>query len=277
MLSYFPRAEHTGRRHLQQLVRIRVQTIATTISSTLRSTIVSTRSNLVSGKYSYQYSHGNGLNCFKNFTDPCQGGPGWTNAHLFAINDTHTFSPTLLLNVTLGFTRGVWHIDAYNPQGVDDPLGTLGFPVVSAEQRISGCSRDLSQHCINHGRLHEYRHRPVRQLPAGAGHGTTGGHARQGSRRARVEIRLRRAHAPDQLHPDQRTGRHLQLRRERFEWLSRRESSTCGGDSMASFLMGQMTQRRQWQLVLRNPVSARHHELPVRRLRPGQLEGRLPS
>jgi hypothetical protein len=84
--------------------------------------------NLVSVKYSYQYSHGKGLDCFKNFTDPCQGGPGWTNAHLFAINDTHTFNPTLLLNVTLGFTRGVWHIDAYNPHGVDDPLGNLGFP-----------------------------------------------------------------------------------------------------------------------------------------------------
>jgi len=84
--------------------------------------------NLVSVKYSYQYSHGLGFDCFKNFTDPCQGGPGWTNAHLFAINDTHTFSPSLLLNVTLGFTRGVWHIDAYNPHGVDDPLGKLGFP-----------------------------------------------------------------------------------------------------------------------------------------------------
>ena len=84
--------------------------------------------NLMSVKYSYQYSHGKGLDCFKNFTDPCQGGPGWTNAHLFAINDTHTFSPSLLLNVTLGFTRGVWHIDAYNPHGVSDPLGELGFP-----------------------------------------------------------------------------------------------------------------------------------------------------
>jgi hypothetical protein len=84
--------------------------------------------NLVSVKYSYQYSHSKGLDCFKNFTDPCQGGPGWTNAHLFAINDTHTFSPTLLLNTTLGFTRGVWHIDAYNPHGVNDPLSTLGFP-----------------------------------------------------------------------------------------------------------------------------------------------------
>jgi hypothetical protein len=84
--------------------------------------------NLASVKYSQQYSHGTAFDCFKNFTDPCEGGPNWTNAHLFAINDTHTFTPTLLLNTTLGFTRGVWHIDAYNPQGVSDPLSKLGFP-----------------------------------------------------------------------------------------------------------------------------------------------------
>ena len=40
---------------------------------------------------------------------------------------------TLLVRVRVaecdvGFTRGVWHIDAYNPHGIDDPLGTLGFP-----------------------------------------------------------------------------------------------------------------------------------------------------
>ncbi len=87
-----------------------------------------TQNNSLSGKFSYQYSHGKGLDCFQNFTDPCQGGPGWTNAHVFGINDTHAFSPSLLLNTTFGFTRGVWHIDAYNPHGVDDPLGTLGFP-----------------------------------------------------------------------------------------------------------------------------------------------------
>ncbi len=85
-------------------------------------------SNLMAVKYSQQWSHGTGFNCFHNFTDPCQGGPNLTTSHLFAINDTHTFTPTLLLNTTLGFTRGAWHIDAYNPQGVNDPLGTLGFP-----------------------------------------------------------------------------------------------------------------------------------------------------
>ncbi len=86
------------------------------------------QSDLLSGKFSYQYSTGHGINCFKNFTDPCQGGPGWSNAHLFAVTETHTFTPTLLMNVTLGFTRGVWHYSAYNPQGVDDPLSALGFP-----------------------------------------------------------------------------------------------------------------------------------------------------
>ncbi len=84
--------------------------------------------DLLSGKFSYQYSTGHGLNCFKNFTDPCQPGPGWSNAHLFALTETHTFTPTLLMNVTLGFTRGVWHYTAYNPQGVNDPLSELGFP-----------------------------------------------------------------------------------------------------------------------------------------------------
>jgi Carboxypeptidase regulatory-like domain/TonB dependent receptor len=86
------------------------------------------QNDLLSGKFSYQYSTGHGLNCFKNFTDPCQPGPGWSNAHLFALTETHTFTPTLLMNVTLGFTRGVWNDKAYNPQGVNDPLSELGFP-----------------------------------------------------------------------------------------------------------------------------------------------------
>jgi len=32
-------------------------------------------------KFSYQYSHGMGLNCLKNFHRSCSGS-GWTNAHL---------------------------------------------------------------------------------------------------------------------------------------------------------------------------------------------------
>lgn len=84
--------------------------------------------NLASVKYSQQWSHSIGFNCFQNFTDPCAGGPNRNTAHLFAINETYTITPTLLLNTTLGFTRGAEHIDAYNPQGVPDPLSKLGFP-----------------------------------------------------------------------------------------------------------------------------------------------------
>jgi len=87
-----------------------------------------TQNNMLSGKFSYEYDHGTGLDCFKNFADPCSGAPGWTNAHLFALNDTHTFTPTLLMNVTLGFTRGVWHYLNYSPHGVSDPLSKLGLP-----------------------------------------------------------------------------------------------------------------------------------------------------
>jgi hypothetical protein len=85
--------------------------------------------NLLSGKYSHQWSSSTSFNCFGNFTDPCAGGPNRSTAHLFALNDTHTFSNTLMLAATLGFTRGAFRQSAYNGEGgVTDPLGTLGFP-----------------------------------------------------------------------------------------------------------------------------------------------------
>ena len=84
--------------------------------------------NLLSAKYSRNKNGNTPFNCFKNFTDPCGSGPNQTGAHLFSINDTHTFSPTLILTTTLGFTRGSEEIDAYNSSLNKDPLGTLGFP-----------------------------------------------------------------------------------------------------------------------------------------------------
>ena len=84
--------------------------------------------NLLSAKYSDGWGGSTPFNCFKNFTDPCGSGPNQSAAHLFAINDTHTFSPTLLLTSTFGFTRGSELIDAYNKKLNANPLGTLGFP-----------------------------------------------------------------------------------------------------------------------------------------------------
>jgi hypothetical protein len=85
--------------------------------------------NLLSVKYSEQWNPYQSFNCFKNEADPCTSGPTDTTAHLVAINDTHTFSPTIVLNVSYGLTRG-WTfthgITGYYPNL--DPVADLGLP-----------------------------------------------------------------------------------------------------------------------------------------------------
>jgi hypothetical protein len=199
-----------------------------------------TQNNLMAVKFSYQYSHGKGLDCFKNFTDPCQGGPGWTNAHLFAINDTHTFSPTLLLNVTLGFSRGVWHIDAYNPHGVNDPLSTLGFPSYLNSNGFTGVPAIF-----------------IDVYPP-AGFTNTGtdpyGNYRLGQDTGQLATTLDRVHGAHDLKFgfDGRIHQinYIQTNAPNGFFSFNADGSyacpgglsTCGGDPMASFLMGQLTQ-----------------------------------
>lgn len=84
--------------------------------------------NLLSGKYSEFWQHNTPFNCFKTLIDPCAGGANRTWSKVFALNDAYTFSPTLLLTVTFGFTRGGEKIFAYNTSLNPDPLGALGFP-----------------------------------------------------------------------------------------------------------------------------------------------------
>jgi hypothetical protein len=84
--------------------------------------------NLLSAKYSQGWQSQTPFDCFKNFTDPCGSGQNQNAQHLFSINDTYTFGPTLILTSTLGFTRGSSLIDAYNKSLNANPLGTLGFP-----------------------------------------------------------------------------------------------------------------------------------------------------
>ncbi len=84
--------------------------------------------NLLSVKYSEDWSSYTPYNCFKDYADPCGSGPDNTGAQLASINYTKTFSPTLLLTSTLGFTRGTEYILAYNKSLNSNPLGTLGFP-----------------------------------------------------------------------------------------------------------------------------------------------------
>jgi outer membrane receptor protein involved in Fe transport len=200
-----------------------------------------TQNNLMSAKFAYQYNPtGGGLDCFKNFTDPCQGGPGWTNAHAFAINDTHTFSPTLLLTTTLGFTRGVWHIDAYNPRGENDPLGTLGFPSYLEANGFKGVPAIF---------IDQY-------TPAGyANIGTDPyGNYRLGQDTGQLSATLDKVHGRHDIKFGF-DGRIHQINYIQTNapvgFFSFNTDATnacpdgqdlCGGDSMASFMMGQMTQ-----------------------------------
>ena len=196
--------------------------------------------NLMSAKFAYQYSHSVGLDCFKNFTDPCQGGPGWTNAHLFAINDTHTFSPSLLLNVTFGFTRGVWHIDAYNPHGVTDPLGELGFPSYLQSNGFAGVPAIFIDQYTSAGQ---------------ANIGTDPyGNYRLGQDTGQLSATLDKVHGNHQIKFgfDGRIHQinYIQTNAPNGLFSFNADGSdacpsgidACGGDSMASFMMSQMTQ-----------------------------------
>jgi len=62
--------------------------------------------NLLSAKYSQLWAHFHAFNAFGNVADNFSSGPRDDTAHLFAINDTYTLSPTKVLNISFGYTRG---------------------------------------------------------------------------------------------------------------------------------------------------------------------------
>jgi Carboxypeptidase regulatory-like domain/TonB dependent receptor len=61
--------------------------------------------DLLSARYSQRKITSTSFNCFGNFVDPCSGGPGTTKQFQFALTETHTFSPTLVMTVTFGYLR----------------------------------------------------------------------------------------------------------------------------------------------------------------------------
>jgi hypothetical protein len=86
--------------------------------------------NLLSAKYSQQASDSTPFNCFKNYADPCSSGPVTGTAHMFALNDNHMFSPTLLLNISYGVSRGTYFYPSNAgtfPKGVS-AVDLLGEP-----------------------------------------------------------------------------------------------------------------------------------------------------
>ncbi|MBV9266825.1 MAG: carboxypeptidase regulatory-like domain-containing protein, partial [Acidobacteriaceae bacterium] len=61
--------------------------------------------DLLSVKYSHDLASGDSFNCFGNIADPCTQGPYSGGAHLVAINETHTISPTMLMTFSYGWNR----------------------------------------------------------------------------------------------------------------------------------------------------------------------------
>ncbi len=83
----------------------------------------------ISVKYSQLWGSSHGFNCYGNEADPCTSGPNDNSAHLAAINFTHSFSPTVLLNVAYGFTRGAPFTHSIAGDYKDfDPVKLLGLP-----------------------------------------------------------------------------------------------------------------------------------------------------
>jgi hypothetical protein len=68
-------------------------------------------------------------NCFGNALDPCTQGPGIGGSRAAAVVFNYTISATTLLNVSLGFTRGLSDTQGiYKDFPKFNPLTTLGLP-----------------------------------------------------------------------------------------------------------------------------------------------------
>ncbi len=196
--------------------------------------------NLLSAKYSRGKNSTTPFNCFKDFADPCGSGPNQGAAHLFAINDTYTFSPTLILTTTLGFTRGSTEIDAYNSSLNPNPLGTLGFPTYLQSNGFLGVPSTF----IGSG-YYSAGFTSIGQDPYGNYH--------QGQDTGQLTGLLTKIHGKHELKFGAEGRVHQQNYIQTnapngyFNYGSGGSSqcpnpdiTVCGGDGMASFMMGQL-------------------------------------
>jgi hypothetical protein len=198
--------------------------------------------NLLSAKYSQESDSTEGYNCYNSYIDPCGGGPNHSHAHLFSLNDVHTFSPTMLLTTVFGFTRGSERISAYNGDGgVTDPLSSLGFPSYLNSNGFMGVPAIY---------LSENYYTASNSLTAG---NNPYGNYKEGQSTAQLSISL------DKVHGNFDTKFGFEGRQHQMNYIqtnapngdftfSRTGTSACpaamtycGGDAMASFMMGNMS------------------------------------
>lgn len=199
--------------------------------------------NLLSGKYSQQWASSVAFNCFQNFADPCAGGPNRTGAHLFTLNDVHTFSPKLQLTAILGFTRGMERISAYNGAGgVTDPLQKLGFPeYLNANGFIGVPAIFIDQNFYLSAGYTSIGGDPYGNYKQGQDTGQLtiaidkvfGNHDMKFGFEGRLhQMNYIQTNAPDGIFSFDRSGSSA----------CPYDYATCGGDGMASFMMGQLSQ-----------------------------------
>ena len=205
--------------------------------------------NLLSAKYSQEWNSPVSFNCFQNFADPCAGGPNQGAAHLFAINDVHTFNQTTILTAILGFTRGSERISAYNGAGgVTDPLSTLGFPAYLNSNGFTGVPAMF----IDQGSYYSAGYTNIGGDPYG--------NYKQGQNTGQLTISVSKVLGNHEM----KFGFEGRLHQQNYIQTNapngifnfdRSGSSacpydfaTCGGDGMASFMMGQMTSNSYYEI-----------------------------
>ena len=196
--------------------------------------------NLVSVKYSQDTNSNNPFDCFNNVIDPCGSGANKSTAHVFAVNDAYTIRPTLLLTSTFGITRGALRIFAYNTSHGADPLGALKLPEYLKANGFNGVPAMF---------INDYQ---------AAGFPNIGndpyGNYKQGQTTGQLSFVLSNIRGPHEL----KFGFEGRLHQQNyiqtnaplgyFQFTNTGSSlcpfvddfTDCGGDSMASFLMGQM-------------------------------------
>lgn len=204
------------------------------------------QSNLVSVKYSQDQNSNKPFDCFKTIIDPCGSGANKSTAHIFAINDTYTIKPTLLLTTTFGITRGALRIFAYNSSHGADPLGTLGFPEYLKANGFNGVPAMFINDYANAG-FPNAGNDPYGNYKQGQTTGQLsfvlsnirGSHELKFGFEGRLhQQNYIQTNAPLGYFQFDNTGSAFCPSVEATSQCS--DGSTAGGDSMASFLMGQL-------------------------------------
>jgi hypothetical protein len=83
----------------------------------------------LTGHFSRSLSNSENVNCFGNVADPCTQGPNNSHAYSASAAYTHTFTPTLVLNVTYGWARSFSFTHGVATDFPSfSPVTTLGLP-----------------------------------------------------------------------------------------------------------------------------------------------------